>query len=180
MGFWSKLAGIGLGAAGVVTGNPGLIIAGGTMIAGDMSKDATNKAVSQQQQATDKALGVQQGMYQQNRADLSPFMSLGTGAAGMLGHGLGLSAPSAGPIGTTSGVIPGMSSLMTPQTAVPKPGATEEQAALGRRPNPGTVMSEAQQQTASGYQRMHTPTGQTVMVPPNMVQQALQRGGRMA
>jgi hypothetical protein len=69
---------------------------------------------------------------------------------------------------------------MTPQTAVPKPGATEEQAALGRRPNPGTVMSEAQQQTASGYQRMQTPTGQTVMVPPNMVQQALQRGGRMA
>ena len=41
MGLFKKIAGAGIAAAGAITGQPHLVISGGSMVAGDFAKDAT-------------------------------------------------------------------------------------------------------------------------------------------
>lgn len=98
MGFWTKLAGIGLAAGGAISGNPGLIAAGGSMIAGDVKKESTKKAVEQQQAATDKSTGILSQVHDRAQASFSPYVSTGQQAMLSLGDMVGLQRPQAQPM----------------------------------------------------------------------------------
>lgn len=149
MGFWSKLAGIGVAAAGAITGNPGLIAAGGGIIANDVKKEGVKKAVAQQQAATDKSTGILSQVHDRAQATFSPYINTGQQALGSLGEMVGLprqQMPQAQPMGGS------------PQTL-------------------GALV--APQQTGSSYVRMRAPNGMESQVPSDQVEHFRAKGAQV-
>jgi len=161
------------------------IIMGGAAIYGAHKAASAAKDAAKTQAGTDaQALDFQKEMFGhemagmgQSREDLSPYRSLGQGAAGLLGQGLGINMTPQTPAPQASAP---MSSLMPPPTPQMPPNALKPELRADIAANRATPQAAAQQASASGYQRIVSPSGQTVMVPPNMVQKALSSGGRMA
>src|SRR5262252_10877526 len=56
----------------------GIASAAGGVASSAIQAHAAGKAAQQQQQAADRALALQQQMYQQTRSDLAPYMGAGT------------------------------------------------------------------------------------------------------
>jgi hypothetical protein len=101
MGLWSKIAGVGLGVVGAVTGQPGLIGAGASILTGGMAADASKDAAKTQSESADKAMaqntavynqtaGTQRQIYDNTQADLAPYKTVGAGAMGNMGSMVGL------------------------------------------------------------------------------------------
>jgi len=132
-------------------------------------------------------------IYAGQQATLAPYTSLGAGAAGLLGQGLGISgvAPAGGPVSTapiTPATIPGLyPSALTPTTSATKttipaiPG-------IPQVPFPGqastpTPQQQASAQTQSSYQggtvRMQSPDGEIGMVPQARVADAIAQGAKV-
>ncbi len=169
MGFWSKAAGIGLGIVGaVVPGAQFLEPIAGAIMGNEAQKGATDKAVGQQQAATDKAQGAIDKTYGQTRSDLNPYLQGGGAAFSSLGQMVGL-PPTAGsgalPVGT--GGPQTIGALMAPQgqQAAPQAQARAPQA--------------AQAQTGSSYVTMRSPDGSTGQVPADHVAHYTQMGAKV-
>jgi hypothetical protein len=152
-----------MAAAGAVTGNPMLIAGGASIFTGDMAADASKKAAQTQSDAADKAMDfnkqvyqdtsvLQRDLYNQSRADLAPYMSLGSGVMGNLGNMVGVTPSAAAPFVSSSqtGVMP---PAADPRTAVPRPGESPQ--------------AQAAMATQSGYSKGGTISGlagQTVLL----------------
>jgi|SRR5262252_1387315 len=70
----------------------GIASAAGGVASSAIQAHAAGKAAQQQQQAADRALALQQQMYQQTRSDLAPYMGAGTQGLTSLTSLLGLPA----------------------------------------------------------------------------------------
>lgn len=114
MGLWQKLAGVGLGITGAVTGNPALISAGAGIVSADIGAEGAKKAADQQIAAAEAARAdantrydatraEQRAIYDQSAAAFQPYIGLGHGALPNL----------AGMTGTT---LPAINAPSTPQT----------------------------------------------------------------
>src|SRR5262252_3390165 len=79
----------------------GIASAAGGVASSAIQAHAAGKAAQQQQQAADRALALQQQMYQQTRSDLAPYMGAGnqglTSLTSLLGVGGGPQAGMSGP-----------------------------------------------------------------------------------
>jgi len=193
LGKWAALAG---GIAGTVfTGNPAFAMAGVSAYNALGNKEAADKAVGQQQTATNQALAA-------NDKVLGGYVSRGNTAGdtlqGLMGlgplpgqAGFGGPSPSAPQSPVTS---PPMSQ---PNQAMPDPSDAEGRrnvpavqnpdtfgdspaslAALGSRSSYQTQgMARNRGATSSGGSMIRTPDGRVVLVPPDKVEEALSQGG---
>lgn len=167
MGLWTKLAGIAVGGAGVVTANPALVLAGASIIGADVASEGAKKAGEQQAAGAEKAKTELDARYDQTRADqkatydqsvqgFAPYQALGQGALPNLGAMVGLSpaqfAPSsaAPPQGQTLG-----------QLGAPAPGATPAGQGVGVVAG-AAPQQRAAMQTASSYQPPETKAGRSL------------------
>lgn len=123
-------------------------------------------------------------IYAGQQATLAPYTSLGAGAAGLLGQGLGIAnvAPAGGPVSTapiTPATVPGLyPSALTPttsatKTTIPAIPGTPQVPFPGQTGTP-TPQAQASAQTQSSYQggmvRMQSPDGTEVeSVPASQV-----------
>lgn len=207
MGWGSKLIGIGKIAGGAAligftggAGAPagvGLMASGGQDIVNDIANDKANqsidKAVATQQQATNQALGLQQQalgnqaqLFQQQQANVSPYVQFGLNGLQavntMQGYPaiqlptIGSGMPSASPAATST--APPASDV-----AVPRDGAV-------RRPEAASPTQTAQANTASSFGgtlgtlgprvTLRAPTGQTMqfMAGDPAIDQFLARGAQ--
>jgi hypothetical protein len=170
MSFWGKLAGIGTAVAGVATGNPLLIGAGASIVAGDVRSEAAKKAAKQQMQASDEAMGETRRVFEDTRAGYAPYQNVGTSAAGSLGSLLGLPPVSSAPV---TGAVPQPAALgpLRPAGALPGgPGASS--AMLNQGSSAGTLGG------AAGVQVLQAPDGSVKTVPAAQAQWYIQRGAR--
>lgn len=180
MSLWGKLAGIGLGVAGVVTGNPALIAAGGSVLAGDVAATASKDAARTQAAAADRAMGVQRQVYDDARATLSPYTALGASAAGSLGSLLGLPAGGGGMVTAPAGAAAATAPALAGTAGAPGPGMV------------GAVEGKRDPMNASGYgggrggsiaslsgvQMLEAPDGTVKAVPRDRAAFYLRRGAR--
>jgi len=206
MGLWSKVAGYGLIAGGVVaapfTGGASLaaIPAGAGILAADEKKEAAKKAETQLQAASQQAMATQTQARDAAARAFQPYTQTGAAAMGALGSYMGLPnfaqpASGQGPLaaGFTGGVpaqageLPaGTQQALGMRTASPTSEPTGR-AAVPRAPGAATVQTQGAQQTASGYTplggvgaggfvQMRAPTGQTSWVPRAQAPFYAQRG----
>jgi hypothetical protein len=191
LGKWAALAG---GIAGTVfTGNPAFAMAGVSAYNALGNKEAADKAVGQQQTATNQALAA-------NDKALGGYVSRGNTAGdtlmGLMGlgplpgqAGFGGQAPSA----PQSPVTP---PPMSPNQAMPDPSDAEGRrnvpavqnpdtfgdspaslAALGSRSSYQTGGMQRMSGGIAGGSLMRSPDGRVVMVPPDKMAEAMQNGG---
>lgn len=198
MSVWSRIGGIGLAAAGVMTGNPGLVAAGAGVFSAGEASSANKKASEQQVSAVDEAKAVNTAVDQRTQASYQPYTYLGSQAASTLGSMMGfqpMPMPSGG--GTAPGALP---AGMQQQAGMRQPpGATLGDLATGdtgrtamARPAPETPQVRAQLSTQSGYQpqggtlggmmpamvMLRAPTGETRAVPADQAPALLARGAQ--
>lgn len=178
-------AGAGAGASGAAAGGvaaaagpsiwkslAGPLIGAGTAIgSAAIQAHSNSEAVKAEQEAADKALALQERMFNQRRADEAGFRQISTGALGLLGQGMGID--------------------MTPP--VPEQPPQTSQAAATNAMNGATAGTLAQMgpppqmsmptNPALGSEpmvRVYSPTGSVGQVPQSKLQAALAAGGRMA
>jgi hypothetical protein len=181
-------AGTGFGAA-LKAALPTIIGAGaslgGAAIASHGNTEAAKIAAAQQQAALDQAKLI----YQQQRADLSPYRQIGASALGPLSFGLGIAAPTPtqGPFDTSTGpqgTTVGMPTTTGPIVAAgakdaqgnPLPNAGQNQVI----PNPPTYAQThaATLSTIGASANIRDPqTGLVHVVPHDQVGAAMQNGG---
>lgn len=139
------------------------IISSGAGVAGTMLTNKANKdAAKIENEYLDKALGVQEGQRQQQRADTKGYRELGLGAVGSLGHlaGINISPEAMAPPEISTGI---------PLPPQPQQGGTLS-----------TLGAPQQQQAPAGMVRMQAPDGSFGMVPSANVAAARAKGGRLA
>jgi len=71
-------------------GTTAAIIGGAALVGGAMQSRAASKAAKSQRAAADAALSAEERMYEQSRADLSPYREQGYAAGNVISQGLGL------------------------------------------------------------------------------------------
>jgi hypothetical protein len=183
-------------------------IAGGTSLASAaIGSHAAGKASDQQQESADKALALQQQMYQQQRADVAPWRNAGGQAVTTLSGLMGLPAgPAAGqtePVspadqrsaqlaafGPGVGAVLGRWNRGQPYSADVLGGMAPGRQAQLRSLDPGGFAQTPEQlagvgqavgqaQTSSGYATMQSPDGkETQQVPVDQVAHYQQMGAR--
>ena len=186
--------------AETVGGLAGAPFTGGATLgltAAGLGRFATDKAVNQETAAAAKAQGqantLYQGtsnalnnIYQGQQKAYAPYTSLGAGAAGLLGQGLGIAVapPPSGPIqASETGAAPGVNyaQITTPQ--VNKPGVTFPGiGGPGSQPFPGQPQINPTQQRASSYGgtvKMRAPDGSMSEVPAGSVGHYKQLGAEV-
>jgi hypothetical protein len=182
-------------------------IAGGTAIVGAKMASNANKNASEtqatsesealkvQKEMFDRELADEQQKYQQGRADvaqsrsdLSPYRSIGQGALGLLGQGLGINVTSEPPMNVASPTTPNagpMAQLAMPNASsqatatLSNMGIDSAHDAKGRLSEITNTLNGAQQASQSGYAAMRTPSGKAIQVPAHLVDQALAKGAQM-
>jgi hypothetical protein len=190
MGLWSKIAGIGLAGAGLVTGNPALVGIGASVLSGGMAADASKDAAQTQSESADRAMaenrrvydqsaGIQKQVYDTTRADLAPYMAVGGGAMGNAGSMVGLS-PGAG----------GGTSIASMANGVTAPG---QMIGAGQSVDPGPSKEVPQVKAAmanqSGYQQgekrggsravlLRSPDGEIRAFPEDQAEVYVSRGAQ--
>lgn len=203
-----------LGWAEVIGGGVLTAFGGGAvgvpLIAAGAGHIAANKAVDQQTQSAQKAQGQLTQQYQQTRSDLgdiykgqqaqsAPYLSLGAGAASLLGQGLGIpniapypganlgvSGAKLGP--SAGGLVPG--TLMPPQTPTSTapldrripPGVSPSGTAVPRDSLGSLLLPSMQRQssyTGQGLVTMQAPNGETAQVPMAQVPFFKSRGAQV-
>jgi hypothetical protein len=189
---WAKLAGIGLGVAGAVTGNPALLSAGASVFGADVAAEGAKKAAKTQAAAADKALAEgnqrydavtneMRGLSQASDAGFAPYQQLGTGAVGTLGSLVGLPPIAASPVNASQPV-----------------GAPVPMGSAGQPPAPPVVtqdpQSRAEATRASVYSKrgelgdlgrmaglvtLQAPTGEIRRVPARMAERFVAQGAQV-
>lgn len=149
----------------------GLISGGTALVSGALGAHAASSAADKQTASADKALALQSQIYGNTRADLSPFVSLGTGALSNLRKLGGVPNVQSGSM-TPAPMAPVVTnrvqgSAPTIGTAVPRNAATL------------STFGQAPSGTASGYVTMRAPDGSTNQVPANQVQHWTSRGAQV-
>jgi hypothetical protein len=161
---------------------------GGAAIASSGNTEAAKIAAAQQQAALDQAKLI----YQQQRADLSPYRQEGAAALGAINFGVGLPSitPTQGPFDTSTGpqgTTVGAPTATGPIVAAgakdaqgnPLPGAGQNQVI----PNPPTsaqTMGTLSTVGGGGTVRIQDPTtGLVHLVPQGQAAAAQQAGGRL-
>jgi len=133
-----------------------------------------DKATQAQVDAANRALALQQNIYQQQRADLAPYRGLGSGAAQFLSQGLGLPAATDTTIPAFQPAAPMQQAQRNPNspatTPVPAANYTGQQAVPRSMAGLGD----------GGLVNMVSPDGRPARVPQAQVQAALAAGGRLA
>ena len=167
------------------------ISAGAGIGSAAIASRAAGKAADTQSDAADKALALQERIYQQQRADTLPMLNRANQAGNTLSGLMGLpTGPLPGPTGVpdTIGPPPGaIPDQYGPGFGLLKPGVTPAQA---RDPNfqynPAMAQSQpmmgqprsAPPQNASSYAMMRAPTGEVQPVPQDQVAHYEQMGAR--
>ena len=170
------------------------LIAGG---AGGLAQDfAGKKALKEQQQATTEARGLQDQALAQQKGLLDPYAKMGQGAMTNLASlmGGGFAAPSGGsdmmgaPAGPTNlASMAAHTNQATPPTSdmegrtnVPIMQNPEDQNQSGYASvvTPG-MRAAAGRQGNSSLVPVQTPDGRVVMVPPERISEATERGGKV-
>jgi len=202
MGILNKLLHIGEAVGGVaaigLTGGAatpwaaGLIAGGVGGLAQDFSGD---KALKEQQQATTEARGLQDQALAQQKGLLSPYAQMGQGAMTNLASlmGGGLTAPTGGdggmamPAGATNlASMAAHTNQATPPTSdmegrtnVPIMQNPEDQNQSGYASVTTQGMRSANARQGGSLVPVQTPDGRVVMVPPERISEATERGGRV-
>lgn len=187
MSIWGKIAGIGVAAAGAITGNPALIGTGASIFGADVASGAAKDAAATQAAAGQKSLDLQKQIYTQGQANLSPYMSAGAGAItnlrGLTGQSL-TPAP-ASPM-TAPGQFPGGHPGLFPGSTEYAPGEGPANLGMPLAAGPPAAIgapslnSLASQQTSSGYVTMRSPDGKsTKPVPADQVAHYQQQGAQV-
>ncbi len=195
--LWSKITDV----AGIA------VPAIGSVAAGKVAANASDKAAEIQAQTAEKELALQREIFQQQRqdelqkyADLGQYRQIGGSSLAALAAGSGL--PELSPVervplpvapgdqtgGLTINNIPGRN----PQTGaidynVSNPDGSKSynpslppMSSLSTLAQPQRTAQTQQAQTQSSYVPMIDPKGRPVNIPQNMVQEAQTRGARMA
>jgi len=187
MGFWKKALGVGMAAAGVMSGNPALVAGGATIVANDVAAEGEKKAAKQKEDAAKRALAVQQQVHQQTQASFQPYTATGGAAMGTLGNMLGLSpAANTNTAGGSTFAQTSPTSLADGQV-----DGLEAPVRTGRMgmPRDEAPRSQAREQTASSYAsigdmaggdvvQLRAPTGEVALVPRAQAPFYLERGAR--
>lgn len=173
MSIWGKIAGIGVAALGVATGNPALIGTGASIFGADVASEGAKSAAKTQDAAADKSLALQKNIYERGQAGLSPYMSAGAGAVtnlrGLTGQPLEVVGPAAG----TPSTMPANAAVPSTRTASDAGAVPTGDVAVPRT----TLQNFATSQTQSGYVTMRSPDGSmTQAVPANLVEHYRQQG----
>lgn len=184
--FWLPLIGAAVGAV--------------TSIWGAKKKaDAAKEAAKTQAASADKAMALERQMYEQNRADLSPWYNVGANAITTMGNlsGLGsfpgtsMGGGQAGPLSAMAPGVIGLGNALLARRGIPptKPLAPMglSQDALPPEPTAGskreTLASlqagSARPMNASGYAMMQAPDGSTQPVPVSQVPWYQQKGATL-
>lgn len=183
MGFWKKALAVGETVAGVVTGNPALVVQGVGTFANDIQSESVKKANEQQQASTDKAQGVLDRTYTQTRQDYSPYQQIGANSLSTLSGLMGLPAIQANGGAPSNQVLQNGELGRMAQRDPNQTGNTAlvpEKNYTGDTAVPRTLATLAgQSQGQSGYVTMMSPDGRTGRVPQSMVEQATAAGGRV-
>jgi hypothetical protein len=191
MGLWGKLAGIGLGVAGVVTGNPGLIVAGASVLGNSMAGDGVNRAADQQVAAAEKAQGQadqiygdarreQRGIYENSLAAFQPYQALGTGSVRNLGGLVGLPAnfmdTQATPVNATAAPIAEAAEAPATDTAAPIVARRQQAASSYQGKREGMDRDLGRM---GGLVLLRAPTGETRRLPMHLADQAIAKGAQV-
>ena len=189
LGKWLALAG---GIAGTAfTGNPTFAMMGVSGFNALNNKEGVDKAVGQQQAATDQAVGV-------NRETLGPYAQRGNTAGNTLMGLMGLGPlPGQAGFGGAQTTAPADTMMPAPLPTVKGPeggGENVPSDAPARRvpmvQNPDAAMTQASMSSQSGYGPrfaglgsmgslvpVRGPNGQTYRIPPDRLEEALSQGG---
>lgn len=159
-----------------------IILAASAIGGAAIEAHAAGQAADKQQAATNQALGVQQGVYNQTRADLSPYTALGQGAVGNLRQLAGI--PGGAPVNNGANLPPGVQGGRVSPLAYVQPNATSVQLPQG---NYGPTTQVPTNLTASAnpngsqssYVLMQAPTGERQQVPADQVSFYQQRGAQV-
>lgn len=143
---------------------PTIISSGAGVLGTALTNKANKDAAKIENEYLDKALGVQEGQRQQQRADTKGYRELGLGAVGSLGYLSGI------PISNEAMHPPEIS------TGIPLPPQGGTLGSLGG-PQPPQPSQPTQ---APGMVRMQAPDGSFGMVPQANVAAAQAKGGRLA
>lgn len=167
----------------------GLIGAGAGLGGAAIAAHASGKAADQQSEASDKALALQQQMYQQNRADTAPWRQTGGKAVQTLGALMGLGGGSA-----QADVPMSLGGMYTPETMPPRGSSAgtalnDQGQFVPLNPNiahaPGGNWSGDSDASSygnlthggfQGFVRMQAPDGTIQSVPPSAVEHYLSLG----
>lgn len=159
---------------------------------------ASSKAADQQAEASKAVQGQNQQMYtgqsaagnnifQGQQQNLAPYTSLGSGAASLLGAGLGIkvSPGATGPMQPfeTRGFTPGLSSAPIPATSQgnfqPGPDMARGTPFPGQGAAPLTAAVQRRSSYGGGTVQMRAPDGTIQAVPADQVEHYRSRGGQV-
>ena len=157
--FWNvakKIAEIGVPAAAGIYG-------------AKKTADAYSDAAKIEAETAEKALALEEEMYERRRADLTPYRIAGQGAAATLSNLMGIAQPNMGTVSARPPAgTPAAQEIPVPPSATPAPAVPGQAAPRGNLTPP-----------SSGATRMRAPDGTVRLIPPDQVQQALANGGQM-
>lgn len=135
----------------------------GGIVSQTLQNRANQEAQNQQLAATREALALQERMYNQSRADLAPYRTIGNAAMGPLGHFLGLPGYERG----NEGIQPRAANPpMPPPTVAPSGASSSTPATLGGLLDPHRETSLS---AAPGTVMMEAPDGTRQAVPSAQV-----------
>lgn len=161
-----------------------------------LSNRANNQARDQLQTSITQAKSDLAKLHQQQMDQLSPYTSLGGGAASLLGQGLGIKVQGQGgglpsaPMGTGSApgngyalapsFTPGKTSPLVPGNGVAFPGSVTPSAAPQSALAAGLSGPQVRTQSSySGTVRVQAPTGEIALLSPAQAQQAVSKGAKV-
>lgn len=158
------------------------LIAGGSSVAGSaIASHGNTEAAKTQAASSDKSLAQAKEIYEQQRADLSPYRELGYSSLGALAQGMGLPAPS-NPI--TNPPAPSYANGAPPPTG--EPFSTMSLSQLHGLANSGSpnapVFGQLEQkmnQVSGTMKKVKAPNGQVYTIPVTRLPEALQQGGQV-
>ncbi len=170
----------------------GIIGAGTGLASAAIQSHAANSASEKQTEASDKSLALQNQIYGNTRADLSPFVGIGTGALGNLRQLAGIpNAPPPTPVPQMP-LQPGSTRDPNTGAVVYAPGTTMAAGDPGYNPTSGSNVGlpgpngPIQPRTAanpngtgSGYVTMKAPDGSINRVPSQHVSFYTQKGAQV-
>lgn len=198
---FGALAGIGLGAAGAITGNPLLIAAGAKVLGTSIQADAAKQAADTQVAASEKARAESDALYNTAKADANalysasrqnfdPYLQMGSGAMGHLGQLVGL--PPGG--GMTPAATAPAAPTVPGQVPAGMPGSTPLPAQAAGAPSlagpqlRGAALNESGIQgkregmdlgNLGGLVLLRAPTGELKRVPQAQADSFVQRGAQV-
>lgn len=148
--------------------------------------DAAKDAANTQADSSDKAMAQAKEIYDQQRRDQEPYRNTGTAALSALSSRMGLNVappsamPAAAPAQAQPAARPTPTLASLQSTGAPQGNFFNPQHRADVRQFHDDVRAVHGQMTAGGNEIMRTQDGRTISVPPDKVNEAIQRGARRA